>query len=65
MLLLSGRTTPDVVRMADTVRRPPAWNARFALGLLRHLEAVGLDGTPRALGCGERARDVLSWMPGD
>ena len=63
--LLGGRTTPGLVRVADTVRRPPTRNASFVRELLRHLEVVGFDGAPRALGCDEQGREVLSWIPGD
>lgn len=63
--LTGGRTTLSVVRVGDTVRRPPAKTASFARGLLRHLEIVGFDGAPRALGRDEQGREVLSWIQGD
>ena len=63
--LTGGRTTLNVVRVGDTARRPPAQNASFARGLLRHLETVGFDGAPRALNRDEQGREVLSWIPGD
>jgi hypothetical protein len=33
--------------------------------LLRHLEAVGFDGAPRALGFDDHGREVLSFLPGE
>ncbi|MFB9525962.1 phosphotransferase [Nonomuraea roseola] len=33
--------------------------------LLRHLEDVGFDGAPRALGFDDQDREVLSFLPGD
>lgn len=62
--LLGGRNTPGIVRVADTVRRPPARNAHFAHGLLRHLEAVGFNRAPRVLGRDEQGWEVLSWIQG-
>jgi hypothetical protein len=62
--LPGGELTP-VVKVGNTVRRAgvgpwtPAVHA-----LLRHLEAVGFDGSPRVLGCDERGREMLAWVPG-
>jgi tRNA A-37 threonylcarbamoyl transferase component Bud32 len=60
---LRTRVTEGLVRVGDTVRRPAVSPA--ALDLLRHLEAVGFDGAPRALGFDDQGRAVLSWIPGD
>jgi Ser/Thr protein kinase RdoA (MazF antagonist) len=62
--LRGGEDTPGVVRIGDTVRRPPAPNAPFVHALLRHLEAVGFAGAPRLLGIDSRGRDVLTYVPG-
>ncbi len=64
-LLAGGRTTPGVTRIGDTVRRPPSLNSDFVQRLLRYLDAVGLDCTPRALGRDEDGRDVFGWIEGD
>ncbi len=64
-LLVGGRTTPGVVRIGNTVRRPPALNAEFVHFLLRHLECTGFDGAPRSLGRDEDGRDVLGWIEGN
>ena len=63
--VLTGGMDPGrgIVRIGDTVRRPPM--AAPLRALLRHLEAVGFRGAPRHLGTDERGRDVLSWIAGD
>ena len=50
--------------MGDTVRRPVGDHTPAVHGLLRHLETVGFDGAPRALGVDDRGREILSWLPG-
>ena len=64
MALVRERTTPGVVRIGDTVRRPPGPGAGFIRSLLRHLESVGFDGAPRYLGVDECGRETLSYIPG-
>jgi phosphotransferase family enzyme len=54
-----------VVRVGDTVRRPPSDRAAAVHALLRHFEAVGFDGAPRVLGVDERGREILSYVEGD
>ena len=63
--LRGGRTTPGVVRVGGTVRRPRGPNAAFAADLLRHLERVGFAGAPRWLGVDARGRDVLTYLEGE
>ena len=46
------------------MRRPSHPRAHFVYALLRHLEAVGFDGTPRALGYDDQGRQVLSYLKG-
>ncbi|MGO4570016.1 phosphotransferase [Rhizobium sp. 2YAF20] len=63
--LVGGRITAGVVRVGDTVRRPISadrWNVH---DLLRELENIGFEGTPRFLGIDERNREILSFLPGD
>ena len=62
--LTGGRLTAGVVRVGDTTRRPSGPHSAFVSRLLRHLEAVGFDGAPRALGVDERGRDVLTFVDG-
>lgn len=53
-----------VERIGDTVHRPVApWTAALH-GLLRHLEAVGYERSPRVLGFDEHGREVLTWLDG-
>jgi hypothetical protein len=54
-----------VVRVGDTIRRPIVEQTAAVESFLRHLEAVGFDGAPRALGRDSTGRCVLSWMEGD
>jgi aminoglycoside phosphotransferase (APT) family kinase protein len=60
-----GRVTPGVVRVGETVRRPPRENSRFVGELLEHLEAHGFDAAPRYLGTDERGREMFSFLSGD
>jgi Ser/Thr protein kinase RdoA (MazF antagonist) len=63
--LQSGRTTPSVVRVGQTVRRPPRLTAEFVHVLLEHLAALGFDGAPRFLGTDDKGRDILSYIEGE
>jgi Ser/Thr protein kinase RdoA (MazF antagonist) len=55
----------EVARVGDTIRRPANRWTRSVHGLLRHLEAVGFDGAPRALGFDDLGREILSFIPGE
>lgn len=62
--LTGGNVSSGLVRVGDTVRRPPGpWSASVD-ALLIHLERSGFDGAPRALGYDERGRQVLSYVEG-
>lgn len=63
--LTGGRLTTDVVRVADTVRRPTTASAEFVAHLLRHLAARGFGGAPRHLGRDDRGREILTFLPGE
>lgn len=52
-----------VVRVGDTVRRPP--EPPHVVELLRWYERAGFDGAPRFLGHDERGREVLSYVEGE
>jgi hypothetical protein len=54
-----------VVRVGDTVRRPPRPSSGAVRALLLHLEDCGFDGAPRFLDVDESGRDVLSFVAGD
>ncbi|MEU6742067.1 phosphotransferase enzyme family protein [Streptosporangium sandarakinum] len=62
--LLGGDVTCGVVRVGETVRRPSRPSTPAVHALLRHLEAAGFDGAPRALGTDERGREILSYVEG-
>jgi hypothetical protein len=53
-----------VVRVGDTVRRATGPWTPAVHALLRHLEARGFDGAPRALGRDSSGREVLSYVAG-
>src|SRR5262249_3957951 len=59
-----GMSTPGVVRVGDTVRRPLQANAEYVHGLLLHLERCGFDGAPRYLGVDDKGRAILSYIDG-
>ena len=62
--LPGGQATAEVVRVGDTVRRTAGRWTLAVHALLRHLEAKGFAGAPRALGIDTRKREILSYIPG-
>lgn len=60
---LEGGDMNVVVRVGDTVRRPP--EPPGVQALLRWYEQVGFDGAPRFLGDDDRGREVLSFVEGE
>lgn len=62
---LPGGNTGGAVRVGETVRRPAGPWTRAVHELLRHLEKVGLDAVPRAVGRDALGREVLTYLPGD
>jgi Ser/Thr protein kinase RdoA (MazF antagonist) len=65
MQLSGGAMTDGVVRVGDTVRRPPRYAAHLMRDVLVHLERAGFDAAPRWIGFDEQGRDVLSWIDGE
>lgn len=63
--LVGGWVTEGVVRVGDTVRRPPNSNSQFVAALLLHLERVGFVGAPRFLGNDEQGRQMLGFIDGE
>jgi Ser/Thr protein kinase RdoA (MazF antagonist) len=59
-----GAMTDGVVRVGDTVRRPPRYATQLMREVLVHLERAGFNAAPRWLGFDEQGRDVLSWIDG-
>jgi len=64
LALPPGHLTRGVVRVGDTVRRPPQPSSPFTARLLAHLELAGCAWAPRYLGTDELGRDVLSFLDG-
>src|SRR5215471_10779498 len=62
--LLGGMSTPGVVRVGDTVRRPTNANSDYVHALLLHLERGGFDAAPRYLGIDDKGREILSFIDG-
>ncbi|HEY6539603.1 MAG TPA: phosphotransferase [Ktedonobacteraceae bacterium] len=62
--LQGGQLTPGIVRVGDTVRRPPKGNATFVHNLLLFLEDQGFRYAPRFLGMDEQGREILSYLAG-
>jgi hypothetical protein len=63
--LAGGLVTTGVVRVGDTVRRPPTKDAPLVHRLLEHLEEVGFEAAPRFLGIDEQGREILTFIEGD
>jgi hypothetical protein len=63
--LTGGWVTTGVVRVGDTVRRPPAPNAALVHRLLAHLEELGFRSAPRFLGFDAQGREVLTFIEGE
>jgi hypothetical protein len=62
---LPGGNTGGAVRVGDTVRRTSGRWTPSVHALLRHLETVGFERAPRALGFDDQGREVLTHLPGD
>ena len=62
--LLGGNTHADVVRVADTVRRPTGFWTPGVAALLHHLQTRGYESAPRHLGTDEQGREILTFVPG-
>jgi len=58
-------STGGVVRVGDTVRRPPEHASQLMRDVLVHLEDVGFDAAPRWRGLDEKGRDVLTFIEGE
>jgi Phosphotransferase enzyme family len=65
LALTGGRVTGGVVRVGETVRRPPRANAALVRRLLTVLEELGLMIAPRYLGVDGQGRETLSYLDGD
>lgn len=63
-VLRGGAVNSSVVRVGDTVHRTASAATPAVHDLLRHLDAKGFDGAPRALGFDEQGREILSYIDG-
>jgi aminoglycoside phosphotransferase (APT) family kinase protein len=61
---LPGGFVNAVIRVGDTVRRPPAQGAAYVHELLRLFERHGWPGAPRFLGLDEQGREILTYVEG-
>jgi hypothetical protein len=57
-------STPGVVRVGDTLRRPLKADADYVHALLAHFERARFEGAPRFLRIDERVRAVFSFIEG-
>jgi hypothetical protein len=62
---LPGGLTTGAVLIGDVVHKPAASWTSTVHALLRHLEDVGFDDAPRALGFDDQGREMLTYLPGD
>ena len=61
---LPGGFATTVVRVGDTVRRPPSERAGFVRQLLDLFTVRGWQGAPRFLGIDDRGREIFSFLEG-
>jgi hypothetical protein len=64
-VILPGGFTTGAVLIGDVVHKPASPWTSTVHALLRHLEDVGFDGAPRALGFDGQGREMLTYLPGD
>jgi hypothetical protein len=62
---LPGGNTTGAVLIGDVVHKPASPWTPSVHALLRHLEAAGFDGAPRALGFDTQGREMLTYLPGE
>jgi len=62
---LPGGMTTGAVLIDNVVHKPASPYTATVHALLRHLERVGFDGAPRALGVDNQGREMLSYLVGE
>ncbi|WP_375490473.1 phosphotransferase [uncultured Jatrophihabitans sp.] len=62
--LLGGAQTAGIVRRGAVVVRPRHDRSDYVQAVLRHLEAVGFTGAPRAMGFDADGREMVSYLAG-
>jgi hypothetical protein len=63
--LVGGDVTEGLVRVGDTVRRPPGERDELVRDVLLHLEKTGFEGAPRYLGVDSAGRTALTYVEGE
>jgi hypothetical protein len=63
--VLPGGYTTGAVLIDDVVHKPASPWTPTVHALLRHLQAAGLDGAPRALGFDAQGREMLTYLAGE
>ncbi|MBI5160466.1 MAG: phosphotransferase [Micrococcales bacterium] len=63
--LRGGLQTPGIARVGDTVRRPRRPGDARVIAVLRHLQQVGFDGSPRVVAEDDGGELVLTFLPGE
>ncbi len=61
--LLGGRTA-GAVRVGETIHKPTQRWTPGVRAVLDHLEGVGFEGAPRALGVDDQGREILTYLAG-
>jgi Putative homoserine kinase type II (protein kinase fold) len=62
--LRGGKSTPNIVKIGNTVRRPSKESSIFVSEILKHLENKGCPYTPRFLGFDEKNREMYEYIEG-
>jgi hypothetical protein len=62
--LTGGISTPGIVRVGETVRRPLKPDADYVQALLEHFEAAAFDGAQRFRGIDSSDRMILTYVEG-
>ncbi len=63
-VLQSGEGGREVVRVGDTVRRPPSPWIPAVHESLEHLRGAGFTAPPRPHGLDQQGQEVLEYLPG-
>ncbi len=63
--LSGGNVSDSVVRIGDTVRKPATAATPAINAFLAHLNAVGFQGVPEAMGVDGQGRHVVEFIPGE
>ncbi|MBM2615987.1 phosphotransferase [Actinoplanes sp. LDG1-06] len=63
--VLAGGNTVGAARIGDVVHKQASPWTPTVHALLRHLEAAGFEGAPRALGFDDQGREMLTFLPGE